>query len=98
MPPGRRRLSPQNRPMNTAPVTESSPVASQQQSPIETNAPDAKFAAEGKAFAPEAKTFAPLVRAFLDYLHLEKHFSDYTVKCYGADLFQFSQFLSGQIG
>jgi integrase/recombinase XerC len=71
--------------MNT--VTETSPTASQQQSPTTE-----------QHNAPEAKTFAPLVRAFLDYLHLEKHFSDYTVKCYGADLFQFSQFLSGQIG
>ncbi len=45
-----------------------------------------------------AKTFSPLVIQFLDYLRLEKHFSDYTVKSYGADLVQFSHFLSGQIG
>jgi integrase/recombinase XerC len=44
------------------------------------------------------KNFAPLVRQFLDYLKLEKHFSDYTVKSYGADLIQFAQFLSGEIG
>jgi len=44
------------------------------------------------------KTFTPLVRQFLDYLKLEKHFSDYTVKSYGADLVQFGQFLGGQIG
>lgn len=44
------------------------------------------------------KAFPPLVRAFLDYLKLEKHFSDYTVKSYGADLVQFCQFLSGEIG
>ncbi len=40
----------------------------------------------------------PLVRQFLDYLKLEKHFSDYTGKSYGADLAQFSQFLAGEIG
>jgi len=44
------------------------------------------------------KTFTPLVRQFLDYLKLEKHFSDYTVKSYGADLVQFGQFLGGEIG
>jgi len=44
------------------------------------------------------KVFCPLVRQFLDYLHLEKHFSDYTVKSYGADLIQFCQFLGGEIG
>src|SRR5438477_5917159 len=44
------------------------------------------------------KNFPPLVRQFLDYLKLEKHFSDYTVKSYGADLIQFGQFLSGEIG
>lgn len=44
------------------------------------------------------KHFSPLVVQFLDYLRLEKHFSDYTVKSYGADLIQFGQFLSGTIG
>src|SRR5271163_1726513 len=44
------------------------------------------------------KQFSPLVRQFLDYLRLEKHFSDYTVKSYGADLIQFGQFLGKQIG
>src|SRR5437867_13399091 len=44
------------------------------------------------------KKFSPLVQQFLDYLHLEKHFSDYTVKSYGADLIQFGQFLAGDIG
>jgi integrase/recombinase XerC len=48
--------------------------------------------------APLPKQFSPLVTQFLDYLHLEKHFSDYTVKSYGADLIQFCAFLSGQIG
>jgi integrase/recombinase XerC len=44
------------------------------------------------------KAFTPLVRQFLDYLKLEKHFSDYTGKSYGADLIQFAQFLGGEIG
>jgi len=44
------------------------------------------------------KHFSPLVRQFLDYLKFEKHFSDYTVKSYGADLIQFGQFLGGEIG
>lgn len=41
---------------------------------------------------------SPLVRAFLDYLKYERHFSDYTVRSYGADLIQFCQFLRGEIG
>ena len=44
------------------------------------------------------KQFCPVVRQFLDYLKLERHFSDYTVRSYGADLQQFSQFLIGEIG
>ena len=44
------------------------------------------------------RKFTPLVRQFLDYLRLEKHFSDYTIKSYGADLTQFGQFLAGEIG
>ncbi len=44
------------------------------------------------------KNYPPLVRQFLEYLKLEKHFSDYTVKSYGADLIQFGQFLGGEIG
>ena len=51
--------------------------------------------------APKAlpdKPFSPLVRQFLEYLRLEKHFSDYTIKSYGADLIQFGQFLMGEIG
>lgn len=46
----------------------------------------------------EEKTFCPLVRSFLDYLKLERHFSDYTVRSYGADLWQFGQFIGGRIG
>src|SRR5688572_20904866 len=48
--------------------------------------------------AQTTKRFTPLVQQFLDYLRLEKHFSDYTVKSYGADLIQFGQFLAGEIG
>ena len=48
--------------------------------------------------ASHEKVFSPLVRQFLDYLRLEKHFSDYTVKSYGADLVQFGLFLGGEIG
>ena len=44
------------------------------------------------------RKFTPLVQQFLDYLRLEKHFSEYTVKSYGADLIQFGQFLAGEIG
>jgi integrase/recombinase XerC len=47
---------------------------------------------------PVEKNFPPLVRQFLEFLKLEKHFSDYTVKSYGADLAQFAQFLAGEIG
>jgi integrase/recombinase XerC len=60
--------------------------------------------APGDATLPETpralpdKPFSPLVRQFLEYLRLEKHFSDYTVKSYGADLIQFGQFLMGEIG
>jgi integrase/recombinase XerC len=48
--------------------------------------------------AHDQKKFPPLVQQFLDYLKLERHFSDYTVKSYGADLQQFAQFLAGEIG
>src|SRR5687768_8577649 len=48
--------------------------------------------------AIQPKRFTPHVQGFLDYLKLEKHFSDYTVKSYGADLIQFGQYVTGQIG
>ncbi len=38
------------------------------------------------------------VRAFLEYLQLEKHFSQHTVKSYLADLAQFCQYIAGEIG
>jgi len=53
--------------------------------PVETN-------------AAQPKNFTPLVKQFLDYLKLEKHFSDYTIKSYGADLIQFGLFIAGEIG
>src|SRR5829696_9273075 len=52
----------------------------------------------GNTNQPQVKKFTPLVQGFLDYLHLEKHFSEYTVKSYGADLIQFGQFMGGEIG
>jgi len=39
----------------------------------------------------------PIIQQFLDYLRLERHFSPYTARCYGADLRQFAQFLAGEI-
>jgi integrase/recombinase XerC len=48
--------------------------------------------------ANASKNFSSLVQQFLEYLKLERHFSDYTVKSYGADLIQFCQFLGGEIG
>jgi integrase/recombinase XerC len=63
-----------------------------------TNSLSATSPAPSAPTVPGDKLFSPLVRQFLDYLKLEKHFSDYTVKSYGADLIQFGQYLSGQIG
>ncbi|MFA7486041.1 MAG: site-specific integrase, partial [Phycisphaerae bacterium] len=34
-----------------------------------------------------------IVRDFLSYLKFEKHFSEHTAKCYGADLTQFAEYL-----
>ncbi len=39
-----------------------------------------------------------IVQDFLGYLEHEKHFSQHTSKCYGADLAQFSEFVSSQSG
>jgi integrase/recombinase XerC len=36
----------------------------------------------------------PLISAFLTYLTDERHFSPYTARCYGADLRQYTDFLS----
>lgn len=38
----------------------------------------------------------PITEAFAKYLMDERHFSPYTARCYGADLRQFVEFLSGQ--
>ncbi|MEX2671299.1 MAG: tyrosine recombinase XerC [Phycisphaeraceae bacterium] len=37
----------------------------------------------------------PLIQQFLDYLHLERQFSPFTARCYGADLRQYADFLLG---
>jgi integrase/recombinase XerC len=60
--------------------------------PAATSHPDPTDPQEPAALRP------PCVRAFLDYLNLERHFSDYTVRSYGADLAQFTGFLAGDIG
>jgi integrase/recombinase XerC len=39
-----------------------------------------------------------VIQDFLGYLKFEKHFSDHTAKCYGADLDQFTDFLMGEHG
>jgi len=39
-----------------------------------------------------------IVQEFLNYLKFEKRFSEHTAKCYGADLVQFSDFLTGISG
>ena len=63
-----------------------------------SNTSPANTTNDAASSAATAKRFTPLVQQFLDYLRLEKHFSDYTVKSYGADLIQFGQFLAGEIG
>src|SRR3954463_7362526 len=62
------------------------------------SAPAASSSSPSSSNGNVEKNFSPLVRQFLDYLKLERHFSDYTVKSYGADLIQFGQFLGGAIG
>lgn len=37
------------------------------------------------------------IEQFLNYLQFERHFSDHTAKCYGADLQQFCEFLLGVV-
>ena len=69
---------------------------------MNTATPLAPAAQESAAQSPTSssptKSFTPLVSQFLEYLKLERHFSDYTVKSYGADLVQFGQYLAGEIG
>jgi integrase/recombinase XerC len=64
----------------------------------DTLAPAAPTAALSSNRISPNKSFTPLVSQFLEYLKLERHFSDYTVKSYGADLVQFGQYLGGEIG
>jgi integrase/recombinase XerC len=70
--------------------SEARPITATLQGPIQSTT--------SKYGTPVDKPFTPLVRQFLQYLKLEKHFSDYTIKSYGADLIQFGQFLAGEIG
>jgi integrase/recombinase XerC len=84
--------------MNTDSV---SPVlaAAENSHPADSNSSTQEgLATAARPDASHEKFFSPLVRQFLDYLQLEKHFSDYTVKSYGTDLIQFGQFLMGEIG
>ncbi len=60
----------------------------------EAELPESSKAAEGD----ESVARPPCVEAFLDYLKHERHFSDYTVRSYGADLAQLTQFAAGEIG
>ena len=39
-----------------------------------------------------------VIQEFISYLKFEKHFSEHTAKCYGADLQQYVDFLSGYAG
>lgn len=48
-----------------------------------------------QAVPAAGRRVSPLVRQFLDFLQFEKHFSLYTVQCYGADLVQFARVLCG---
>jgi integrase/recombinase XerC len=41
-------------------------------------------------------TTPPIVAAFLTYLTDERHFSPYTARCYGADLRQYTDFLTSE--
>ena len=43
--------------------------------------------------AKQTHRYCLLVQEFLEYLSFEKHFSDLTVKSYGADLMQFARFM-----
>src|SRR5207237_6996345 len=75
-------------PMNSVTAAPMSPAFPAAPAAVRTPAGDNKV----------EKQFSPLVQQFLSYLKLEKHFSEYTVKSYGADLIQFGQYLSGEIG
>lgn len=84
------RLGAAQPPPETAMLSRSGPFATV---PVPMNA-----ATDQTVTETQPKVLSPLVQQFLNYLKLERHFSDYTIKSYGADLFQFGQYLSGQIG
>ena len=56
----------------------------------------AKSDSDPPVIGPPPGPLSPLVRQFLDYLQLEKHFSDYTVRSYGTDLLQYGDCLCGR--
>ncbi|MEM6560338.1 MAG: site-specific integrase, partial [Planctomycetota bacterium] len=82
-----------------APSTSSSPANDRVGTPPDQQA-NGQHGGEKKSTAetPQDKQVSDLAREFLDHLKLERHFSDYTVRSYGADLTQFCQFLMGEIG
>jgi integrase/recombinase XerC len=89
--------------MDTVNSPVSSAVPSPDAPPVQIHASNsvaqaADSSSSGRGAALPDKPFSPLVRQFLDYLRLEKHFSDYTIKSYGADLIQFGQYLNAEIG
>jgi integrase/recombinase XerC len=43
-------------------------------------------------------TVLPVIAGFINYLSNERHFSAYTARCYGADLRQFVEFTTEQLG
>ena len=56
----------------------------------------AKSDIDQPVIGPPPGPLSPLVRQFLDYLQLEKHFSDHTVRSYGTDLLQYGDCLLGR--
>jgi len=90
--------------MNAPPTAAIAAIASNSVVPAPAQAPAPLPAGHDSASAAahaahvEHRHFTPLVRQFLDYLKFERHFSDYTIKSYGADLIQFGQFVAGEIG
>ncbi len=93
-------------PMNTPAPTGQSASSSQQPGhsgilnhPLDKALPVPPVtAAETGTTEDETPQRPACVLAFLDYLENERHFSDYTVRSYGADLAQFTQFVAGEIG
>ncbi|MDP7086974.1 MAG: tyrosine recombinase XerC, partial [Phycisphaerales bacterium] len=48
--------------------------------------------------SPRPELTYPIVKDFLDYLTDERHFSQYTSRCYGVDLRQFIAHVSDEVG